>query len=196
MVWFGWVLAAAAIAVAVWLWRLLRAERVHAGELLYEKIEVENELDLLRTQEVVDTGANASLQEVSVHLLPPLQSAQHRLEELDGQLTGYRDKVRQFDAAVQYCLQPVEMIFGADKTTLDQLVHHVEGARRKLFESRTAVEKHPLHSAADALGGTLDELHALTASARELRAPGTAGADAAADGGMEAGPGPKARIAH
>ena len=199
MEWLGWLVAVLAAGVAAWLMRALRAERGRSHELLYEKIDLENELDAARngpSESAAQAAAHDALVAVANRLDAPLGSARAHLEDLDAQIADYRERVRQFDAAVQYCLQPVEMIFGADKTTLDQLVHHVEGARRKLFESRTAVEKHPLHSAADALGGTLDELHALTAYARELRAPGTAGADAAADGGMEAGPGPKARIAH
>jgi signal transduction histidine kinase len=59
-------------------------------------------------------------------------------------LDDYRKLVKQYDAAVQYCLQPVDLIFGADKSSLDKLVKHVEDARRKLFEARTALEKSPL----------------------------------------------------
>ena len=56
------------------------------------------------------------------------------------------------------------------QATLVELVSHVEGARRKLFETRTAVEKNPLHKQADALAGSLDELQALTEYTRGLLA--------------------------
>jgi hypothetical protein len=110
---------------------------------------------------------------VADRLDAPLGSARAHLEEVNAQLDDYRQRVRQFDAAVQYCLQPVEMIFGADKATLDQLVSHVEGARRKLFEARAALQKNPLHAAAGALDGGLGEIEVLADYARALRMPET-----------------------
>ena len=60
----------------------------------------------------------------------PLASVRSQVDHAARQLVDYRTLVKRYDAAVQYCLQPVELIFGADKASLDKLVLHVEGARR------------------------------------------------------------------
>jgi len=72
-------------------------------------------------------------------------------------LDDYRALVQQYDVAVQYCLQPVDLIFSADKASLEKLVKHVEEARRKLFEARAAVEKSPLLTDAKELLGDASE---------------------------------------
>ena len=171
----GWVVAILAVGIAVWLWRQLAHERAHAGELLYAKLDVENEMDLLRSDSSQDVAAataaaGESVGEVARHLHEPLESIRGNIESTQADLADYRHKVRQFDAAVQYCLQPVELILGADKASLAQLVSHVEGARRKLFEARTAVEKNPLHKQTDALDAGLGELQALAAYTSSLPA--------------------------
>src|SRR3984885_10263572 len=71
----------------------------------------------------------------------PLGFVKSNVEVIGDLLDDYRTLVKQYDAAVQYCLQPVDLIFGADKSSLDKLVKHVEEARRKLFEARTNLEK-------------------------------------------------------
>ncbi len=183
--WLGWVVAVVAVGVVAWLLRSLRGERARSHELLYEKIELENELDAARNEQPVDTShvAHDALRAVADRLDAPLGSARAHLEDVGAQIDDYRERVRQFDAAVQYCLQPVEMIFGADKATMDQLVSHVEGARRKLFEARAALQKSPLHKASGPLDGGLGEIDVLADYARALRiAPtATAGEPAAAD---------------
>lgn len=171
MLWVGWVLALVAAGVVAWLLRELRAERGRSHELLYEKIDLENELDSAQHDRPIDTSAHDAMVAVANRLDAPLGSARAHLEDVSVQIADYRERVRQFDLAVQYCLQPVEMIFGADKATLDQLVSHVEGARRKLFEARTALTKSPLHAATGALDGGLGELDVLADYARALRIP-------------------------
>ncbi|HEU4662488.1 MAG TPA: hypothetical protein VFS55_00510 [Dokdonella sp.] len=177
MEWLGWVVAVLAAGVAAWLLRALRAERGRSHELLYEKIDLENELDAARGSESADSVAHAAAHDALVavadRLDAPLGSARAHLEDVDAQIADYRERVRQFDVAVQYCLQPVEMIFGADKATLDQLVSHVEGARRKLFEARAALQKSPLHLAKGPLDGGLGEIDVLADYARALRIPTT-----------------------
>lgn len=186
----GWIVAILAIGAAAWLWRQLATERAHAGELLYAKLDIENEMDVLRAdssegaeEAAVAVGVRAG--EIARHVHDPLESVRENLESTQADLVDYRERVKQFDAAVQYCLQPVELILGADKATLVQLVSHVEGARRKLFEARTAVEKNPLHKQADALTASLDQLKTLSEYARELLAArvhdGTIAAQAAHD---------------
>lgn len=168
MLWIGWVVAVAAAAAAYWLWRQLVAERAHASELLYAKIEAEDALEALQGNHATQTDANAALLGAAAQIEAPLTAARQHLDDVGAQLADYRDKVRQFDAAVQYCLQPVEMIFGADKATLDELVQHVEGARRKLFEARNALVQSALHADAGALERGLAALRELHGHAREL----------------------------
>jgi hypothetical protein len=175
MAWIGWILAVAAIGAMVWLWRELRIERAHGSELLCSKMEVENQLDVLRGEHGanVDAGveANASLAAIGTQLGEPLESVRSHLQRTGTQLDDYRERVKRFDEAVQYCLQPVELIFGADKATLTELMRHVEGARRKLFETRGALEKNPLHHGAGALAVGLGALEDLVAYVRGLRSP-------------------------
>jgi hypothetical protein len=171
MLWIGWLLALVAIGVAAWLWRELGAERAQASELLYAKMDSDNQLEALREGQAAESAAGDSMLAVAERLDLPLASMRGHLDDMGAQLADYRERVKQFDLAVQYCLQPVEMIFGADKATLDQLVHHVEGARRKLFEARAALEKSPLHSGAGSLDGGLGEVEVLADYARALRLP-------------------------
>lgn len=174
MIWISLVLALVAvlaIAAAAWFARQLQQERARTHDLLYSKIDIENELDSLRSSQAGAVATRESMVAVADRLDAPLGSARAHLEEVNTQLADYRQRVRQFDAAVQYCLQPVEMIFGADKATLDQLVSHVEGARRKLFEARAALQKNPLHAGEGALDGGLGEIEVLADYARALRMP-------------------------
>ena len=98
--------------------------------------------------QVIHTTKLASLGQmvagVAHEINTPLGFVKSNVEVVGDLLDDYRKLVQQYDAAVQYCLQPVDLIFGADKASLDKLVKHVEEARRKLFEARTKVEKSPL----------------------------------------------------
>lgn len=54
-------------------------------------------------------------------------------------LVAYNKRVHDYDAAVQYCLQPVELMPGADEDDLEELMEHVTGARKRLFQARAAL---------------------------------------------------------
>ena len=174
MQWIGWVVAIVALGAALWLWRKLAAERAHSAQLLYARIDAENEVDTLRThQERVLRAARSSalgdlLGEVSSQLNVPLQALQAHLDAAKRQFADYRELVRRYDAAVQYCLQPVELIFGADKASLDQLMQHVEGARRKLFDARNALEKNGVHRGNSLLQGASDAVEQIAPLGRGL----------------------------
>ncbi|MET0225175.1 MAG: ATP-binding protein [Dokdonella sp.] len=174
MQWIGWMVAIVALGAALWLWRKLAAERAHAAQLLYARIDAENEVDTMRThQERVLRAARTSalgdlLGEVSPQLHAPLQALQVHLDTAKRQFADYRELVRRYDAAVQYCLQPVELIFGADKASLDQLMQHVEGARRKLFDARNALEKNSVHRGDSLLQGASDALQQIAPLGRGL----------------------------
>src|SRR5665213_848736 len=71
MAWFGGisaVVAIVAIGVVVWLWRQLEAERTHARDALYTRIDAENQLDALRAAQGAKTEANVALSEVLARL--------------------------------------------------------------------------------------------------------------------------------
>lgn len=189
MEWLGWVLAAVAIAAAVRLWRQLAAERAHGSEVLYGKLDAENRIDALLAEQAATADTGNVFIPVADRLDAAVTSTRTQLERAAADFGDYREHVKRFDAAVQYCLQPVELIFGADKASLDQLVHHVEAARRKLFETRSLLEKHPLHGAAGALDGALGEVCELAVYADGLRVGTLAAApDAPADAEVMAPP--------
>lgn len=174
MQWIGWLVAALAVAVAAWLWLKLAGERAHAAQLLYARIDAENQVEALRASEsrMHDAARLAALGGVLSHALPqlhlPLEGIRAGADEARAELADYRLRVQRYDEAVQYCLQPVELIFGADKASLDELVKHVEGARRKLFEARSALAKSPLHAGSALADARADDLVALSGLARSL----------------------------
>ena len=138
------------LAVCVWLgFALLQARR---GNLVLRAGQSESEEELKRLQatqsQVIHTTKLASLGQmvagVAHEINTPLGFVKSNVEVIGELLDDYRTLVQQYDTAVQYCLQPVDLIFGADKSSLDKLVKHVEEARRKLFEARTNLEKSPL----------------------------------------------------
>jgi hypothetical protein len=171
MVWIGWVIAILAIPMVAWLWKERSTERSMYSELLCAKIKVDNDFDLLRAQHVVPSPiAPPPFAAFGAQLEEPLESVRAHLDRAGVQLDDYRARVKHFDEAVQYCLQPVELIFGADKATLSELMRHVEGARRKLFESRSALEKNPMHNGAGALAVGLGDMEDLIGHVRIIAA--------------------------
>ncbi len=182
MPWIAWIVALAFAIAAGFLFVRLRSahnarERVD-GELARAEAEIE---ELRATRDlIVPAGERAMLGAVAAGVAaevgPPLAQAAGGVATVATRLDDYRALVKAYDNAVQHCLQPVEMIFGADKAGLDQLVKHVEDARRKLFAARAALEKSPLLAEAKQhLGdagttltrslGALDALHAVTRAA-------------------------------
>ena len=140
------LLLAAAIALGVAAQRQRRENAV----LLEQHAKAAAELKQLQSSQaqVIHTTKLASLGQmvagVAHELNTPLGFVKSNVEVVGDLFDDYRKQVKDYDAAVQYCLQPVELIFGADKASLDKLVNHVEDARRKLFEARAVVMKSPL----------------------------------------------------
>lgn len=180
MMWVGWIIAVVAIGAAVWFARQLAAERALTTQLRFAKIEAENASDAMRANQsqALGTAGLAPLGKLlgaTAHDLDaPLASVRSQVDHAARQLVDYRTLVKRYDAAVQYCLQPVELIFGADKQHLDKLVAHVESARRALFEARGNLEKssaldesrHLLETAAE----SLRDIGALTQSLSQFAA--------------------------
>lgn len=152
MEWMGWLVAALVAGMAAWLFVQLRNERTATRRLDDELAQALADLDASRDiQARLVPNSETSLLgrlagSVAADLQAPLAAAATDVRAAGGGLDEYRGLVKAYDNAVQYCLQPVEMIFGADKAGLDQLVRHVEEARRKLFAARAALEKSPLLS--------------------------------------------------
>lgn len=180
MMWIGWIIALVAIGAAIWLARQLAAERALTTQLRFAKIEAENATDAMRQNQAQAVGSAGlaplgKLLGTTAHELDaPLASVRSQVDHAARQLVDYRALVKRYDAAVQYCLQPVELIFGADKQHMDKLVAHVEGARRALFEARAHLEKssaldesrHLLETAAE----SLRDIGALTQSLSQFAA--------------------------
>jgi len=183
MMWVGWIIAVVAVGAAGWLVRQLTAERALTTQLRFAKIEAENATDAMRQNQAQAVGSAGlaplgKLLGTTAHELDaPLASVRSQVDHAARQLVDYRTLVKRYDAAVQYCLQPVELIFGADKQHMDKLIAHVEGARRALFEARAQLEKssaldesrHLLETAAE----SLRDIGALTQSLSQF-----AGSDA------------------
>jgi C4-dicarboxylate-specific signal transduction histidine kinase len=180
MTWLGWIIAIVAIGFAVWLARQLASERALTTQLRFAKIEAENATDAMRQNQSRAVGAAGlaplgKLLGATAHELDaPLASVRSQVDHASRQLVDYRTLVKRYDAAVQYCLQPVELIFGAEKSHLDKVIAHVEGARRQLFEARAHLEKssaldesrHLLETAAE----SLRDIGALTQSLSQFDA--------------------------
>src|SRR5689334_15461040 len=180
MMWVGWVLAVIAIGAAVWFARQLGAERALTTQLRFAKIEAENASDTMRSNQAQAVGSASlaplgKLLGATAHELDaPLASVRSQVDHASRQLVDYRTLVKRYDAAVQYCLQPVELIFGAEKAHLDKVIAHVDGARRQLFEARAQLEKssaldesrHLLETAAE----SLRDIGALTQSLSQFDA--------------------------
>jgi signal transduction histidine kinase len=185
MMWIGWIIAVVAIGAAAWLARQLTAERALTTQLRFAKIEAENASDAMRQNQAQAVGSaglaplGKLLGTTAQELDAPLASVRSQVDHAARQLVDYRMLVKRYDAAVQYCLQPVELIFGADKQHLDKLVSHVEGARRALFEARAHLEKssaldesrHLLETAAE----SLRDIGALTQSLSQFAAADAGG---------------------
>jgi signal transduction histidine kinase len=144
------VLIVILLAACGWLAWMLQRARQEKTVLERRHAQAEEELKRLQAtqSQVIHTTKLASLGQmvagVAHEINTPLGFVKSNVEVIGDLLDDYRKLVKQYDAAVQYCLQPVDLIFGADKASLDKLVKHVEEARRKLFEARTALEKSSL----------------------------------------------------
>lgn len=171
----GWVVAVVAIGLAAWSFVRLRAERAALAGVRAAKAEADAEIDRLHAMQarLVQVAGHAAIgslaAEIGAELAGPLADATGNVEVVAGRLEDYRGLVKAYDAAVQYCLQPVEMMFGADKASLDRLVSHVEDARRKLFEARLALDRSSaLSESRTLLGDTATELRRVNALADGL----------------------------
>ncbi len=173
-----WIVLFVLVAGCVWqAWMLQRSQEKIAA-LQRQLIDAETEArhqhgiqaQVMQSSKLTSLGQMVT--GVAHEINAPLGFVKNNVEVIGDMLDDYRKLVQRYDAAVQYCLQPVDLIFGADKSSLDKLVTHVEEARRKLFEARTNVENSPLlGDARDLLadaGEGLDQLSGLLANLRSF----------------------------
>lgn len=148
MQWIGWLAALLMALGAGWFLHAWRSASARANELFYEKIDLENELDTMHAERVAnpppppptvqpDPGPPAPVIDTVV--------IGSQLDELAAQIEEYRACNRAYDAAIQHCLQPVEMLIGADPQTQAAALGHINAARKPLFAARQAVQKASLN---------------------------------------------------
>ena len=146
MTWILVLLMLAALGAAGFLAMRWSEERKANQRLRSERMQLADEIESLKTRQnrllrsVPMSHVGSVANQVAREVDSPIGFAHSQLEGVGELLDDYRQLVKNYDAAVQYCLQPVEMIFGADKAGLDQLVKHVEEARRRLFLARVELE--------------------------------------------------------
>jgi two-component system, NtrC family, sensor kinase len=146
-----------ALAAIVQLWIALNNQRRQTLSANFAVEEAQQELDRLQAAQAqtIQVTKLAALGQmiagVAREINAPLGLAQGNIEVVGEMLAEYRSLVQQYDAAVQHCLQPVDLLFSADKASLDKLVKFVEEARRKLFEARANLENSAMVKKAEVL---------------------------------------------
>ncbi len=166
------LLLAAAISLGLAAHKLRRENASLRGQ--HEQAAAEMKQLQSSQAQVIHTTKLASLGQmvagVAHELNTPLGFVKSNVEVVGDLFDDYRKQVKAYDAAVQYCLQPVELIFGADKASLDKLVSHVDDARRKLFEARNVVVKSPLiEEAKELLNDSRDGITQLASLVQNLK---------------------------
>ena len=162
MDWTLILLLLVALAAIVQLWIALTNQRRQTLSANFAVEEAQHELDRLQaaqaqTIQVTKLAALGQLiAGVAREINAPLGLAKGNIEVVGEMLAEYRSLVERYDEAVQHCLQPVDLLFGADKASLDKLVKFVEEARRKLFEARANLENSALEKKTQVL---LDDSH-------------------------------------
>src|SRR6516165_4395915 len=150
MDWIMVVLLLIALAAIVQLWIELSRQRRLTLSANFAVEEAQRELERLQAAQAqtIHVTRLAALGQMVVGLARdinvPVGFAQNNLAVIGELLDEYRTLVQRYDMAVQHCLQPVDLLFSADKASLDKLVKFVEEARRKLFEARANVESSAL----------------------------------------------------
>lgn len=135
----GWIVAVVILLLAaILIWRLrsqLADNREQTEELRVAWHQSQEELEQQRSNaalgRMLGDLAPSLVREAAVPNAPP--------QELVQTIVDYRRRIHDYDSAVQYCLQPVELMPGADEDDLDKLLEHVTGARKRLFEARAAL---------------------------------------------------------
>lgn len=176
MDWTLLILLLIALVAIVQLWFELRRQKRETVSANFAVEEAQRELERLQAAQAqtIHVTRLAALGQMVVSLARditvPVGLAQNNIALVAEVLEEYCALVRRYDTAVQHCLQPVDLMFSADKASLDKLVKYVEEARRRLFEARAAVESSALPTkATQLLADSRETIAQLIASAQSLR---------------------------
>ena len=176
MDWMILVLLLVALGAIVQLWLELKRQKRETMSANFAVEEAQRELDRLQAAQAqtIHVTRLAALGQMVVGIARdidvPIGFARNNITMIVELLEEYRALVQQYDLAVQHCLQPVDLLFSADKASLDKLVKYVEEARRKLFEARASVESSALpNNARQLLVDSGDSLAQLTARVGSLK---------------------------
>ena len=135
----GWIVAGVVLLLAaIVVWRLksqLADSHEQAEELRVAWHQSQEELEQQRS----NAALGRMLGDLAPSLVPEGKTPQAPPEELVQTMVDYRRRIHDYDSAVQYCLQPVELMPGAEDDDLDKLLEHVTGARKRLFAARAAL---------------------------------------------------------
>lgn len=136
----AWIIAGSmlllALACVVWA-QHLRRERTY---WMRRTDDADRAVCLLREECEQQQGAvslAAAATRAGARLHSPVRALRQQQRALGNALQHYRGLVEAYDAAVQYCLQPVDLLPGAEGDMLERLIQHVREARRRLFAART-----------------------------------------------------------
>ena len=176
MDWTLLILLLIALVAIVQLWFELRRQKRETVSANFAVEEAQHELERLQAAQAqtIHVTRLAALGQMIISLARditvPAGLARNNLALVAEVLEEYCGLVRHYDTAVQHCLQPVDLMFSADKASLDKLVKYVEEARRRLFEARAAVESSALpNKATQLLADARDSIAQLLVSAQSLR---------------------------
>lgn len=135
----GWIIAGVVVVLAAIVILRLRSQMADGvqerEELRMSLHQTQEKLEQLRSDAVLgrmlgDLASSLASKQAVPDAVP---------EGLVSTLVDYHKRVHDYDAAVQYCLQPVELMPAADEDDLEKLMGHVTGARKRLFKARAAL---------------------------------------------------------
>ena len=135
----GWIVAAAVLVLASVLVLRLRSQLASCREQSEESRRVLHQVQEEAEKRRSDAVLGRMLGDLAGSLVREPAAPTVMPESLVETLVDYHKRVHDYDAAVQYCLQPVELMPGADKDDLEHLMEHVTGARKRLFQARAAL---------------------------------------------------------
>lgn len=158
-VWIGWLVALIAGIALGLLWQWLRREIAERSEIEREHAALDAQVRELRSQHEqvmrIDhlAGLGQLLAGAASQIARPVATAREQAAALSGRWIDYRNIVAAYDEAIQHCLVPLDLLVGTDAGQLDaaqlqQVVNHVETARRRLFDARAALVASPFDSQA------------------------------------------------
>lgn len=136
----GWIVAAIVLLVAVMLLARQRTRLRASGAEVEELRRMSHEAQARSDRQRTDALLGTMLVDLAPELrAPPAAPPATPPAIMIDALRDYAARVREYDAAVEYCLQPAELMPGADEDDLERLIGHVANARKRLFDARKAL---------------------------------------------------------